>query len=109
MLDFEKGCDEKNPSMVIVAGDVNSTIACALVAAKLLIPFAHVEAGLRPFDMSMQEDINRNLTHRISYLLFTPSPAAYQNLANKGVKAEHITLVGNIIIDSILTTSVLPI
>jgi len=61
MLDFEKVCDEKNPSMVIVAGDVNSTIACALVAAKLLIPVAHVEAGLRSFDMSMPEEINRIL------------------------------------------------
>ena len=88
MLDFEKVCDEKNPSMVIVAGDVNSTIACALVAAKFLIPVAHVEAGLRSFDMSMPEEINRILTDRISDLLFTPSPDADQNLANEGVKAE---------------------
>ena len=105
MLDFEKVCEEKSPSMVIVAGDVNSTIACALVAAKLLIPVAHVEAGLRSFDMSMPEEINRILTDRISDLLFTPSPDADQNLANEGVKAENIKLVGNIMIDSLLNHS----
>ena len=102
MLDFEKVCEGKNPSMVIVAGDVNSTIACALVATKLLIPVAHVEAGLRSFDMSMPEEINRILTDRISNLLFTPSPDADLNLANEGVKAENIWMVGNIMIDSLL-------
>jgi len=94
MLDFEKVCIEKKPSMVIVAGDVNSTIACALVAAKLWIPVAHVEAGLRSFDRTMPEEINRILTDRISDLLFTPSPDADQNLIAEGMEPEKIKLVG---------------
>ena len=105
MLDFEKVCIEKEPSMVVVAGDVNSTIACALVSAKQLIPVSHVEAGLRSFDMHMPEEINRILTDRISNLLFTPSPDADENLLREGVKPDSIKLVGNIMIDSLLNHS----
>ncbi|MDP7007879.1 MAG: UDP-N-acetylglucosamine 2-epimerase (non-hydrolyzing), partial [Candidatus Poseidoniia archaeon] len=105
MVDFEKVCIEKRPSMVIVAGDVNSTIACALVAAKLWIPVAHVEAGLRSFDRAMPEEINRILTDRISDLLFTPSPDANQNLIAEGMEPEKIKLVGNIMIDTLLLHS----
>ena len=102
MIDFEEICEENKPSMVIVAGDVNSTIACALVSSKMNIPVAHVESGLRSFDMKMPEEINRVLTDRISNLLFTPSLDANQNLINEGVNEKSIKLVGNIMIDSLL-------
>ena len=105
MIDFEKVCLENQPLMVVVAGDVNSTIACALVASKLSIPVSHVEAGLRSFDMNMPEEINRILTDRISDLLFTPSPDADKNLLKEGAKPERIKLVGNIMIDSLLNHS----
>ncbi len=90
------------PDLVIVAGDVNSTIACALVAKKLHIPVAHLEAGLRSFDESMPEEINRVLTDRISDLLLTPSEDGDANLLNEGVPIEKIHLVGNIMIDSLV-------
>lgn len=90
------------PDMVIVAGDVNSTIACALVAKKLHIPVAHLEAGLRSFDDRMPEEINRVLTDRISDLLLTPSDDGDANLLKEGVPAERIHLVGNIMIDSLV-------
>ena len=102
MVDFEEICEKNKPSMVVVAGDVNSTIACALVSSKMNIPVAHVEAGLRSFDMEMPEEINRILTDRISNLLFTPSLDANQNLINEGVNENSIKLVGNIMIDSLL-------
>lgn len=102
MIDFEEVCENETPEMVIVAGDVNSTIACALVARKLSIPVGHVEAGLRSFDMKMPEEINRILTDRISNLLFTPSKDANQNLAKEGMDSQCIKLVGNIMIDSLL-------
>ena len=102
MIDFEEICEKNQPSMVVVAGDVNSTIACALVSSKLNIPVAHVEAGLRSFDMEMPEEINRVLTDRISNLLFTPSTDANQNLINEGANENSIKLVGNIMIDSLL-------
>ena len=101
MVDFEEICLERNPQRVVVAGDVNSTIACALVATKLNIPVDHVEAGLRSFDMNMPEEINRILTDRISSLLFTPSEDANINLINEGVKPEKIKFTGNIMIDSL--------
>ena len=88
--------------LVIVAGDVNSTIACALVAKKLHIPVAHLEAGLRSFDERMPEEINRVLTDRISDLLLTPSDDGDANLLKEGVPAEKIHLVGNIMIDSLV-------
>ena len=103
MISFEKVCLELNPSMVIVVGDVNSTIACAMVAAKLLIPCAHVEAGLRSGDMDMPEEVNRVLTDRICNLLLTPSPDGDENLRAEGVEEERIFPVGNIMIDSLLS------
>lgn len=90
------------PDLVIVAGDVNSTIACALVAKKLHIPVAHLEAGLRSFDERMPEEINRILTDRISDLLFTPSQDGNANLINEGVAPEKVYFVGNIMIDSLV-------
>jgi len=105
MIDFEKVCLKEKPSMVIVAGDVNSTIACALVASKLWIPVAHVEAGLRSFDMQMPEEINRILTDQISDLLLTPSIDANENLAKEGISDERVKLVGNIMIDTLLNNA----
>lgn len=90
------------PDLVIVAGDVNSTIACALVAKKLHIQVAHLEAGLRSFDESMPEEINRVLTDRISDILLTPSLDADENLINEGVPSDRIARVGNIMIDSLI-------
>ncbi len=102
MMDFETICLEHNPSMVVVVGDVNSTLACSLVAVKLHIPSAHIEAGLRSFDRMMPEEINRIVTDSICDLLLTPSPDGDENLAREGVAAEKVHLVGNIMIDSLL-------
>ena len=85
MIRFEEVCREHSPSMVVVVGDVNSTIACALVAKKMQIPVAHVEAGLRSGDRTMPEEINRILTDSISDLLFTPSRDGDENLIAEGV------------------------
>lgn len=90
------------PDMVIVAGDVNSTIACALVAKKLHIPVVHLEAGLRSYDERMPEEINRVLTDRISDLLLTPSMDGNENLLKEGVDPIRIHFVGNIMIDSLV-------
>lgn len=90
------------PDLVIVAGDVNSTIACALVAKKLYIPVAHLEAGLRSYDDRMPEEINRVLTDRISDILLTPSLDANNNLEKEGIEPEKIYFVGNIMIDSLV-------
>jgi UDP-N-acetylglucosamine 2-epimerase (non-hydrolysing) len=90
------------PDMVLVVGDVNSTIAAALTAAKLGIRAAHVEAGLRSFDMTMPEEINRKLTDAISDLLFVTEESGVTNLKNEGVPADKIFLVGNVMIDSLL-------
>jgi UDP-N-acetylglucosamine 2-epimerase (non-hydrolysing) len=90
------------PDMVLVAGDVNSTIACALVAAKERIPIAHVEAGLRSFDRSMPEEINRTLTDALSDLLFTTEESANRNLANEGIAPDKIFFAGNLMIDSLV-------
>ena len=94
---------DKKPDMVVVAGDVNSTIAAAIVAAKNNppIPVAHVEAGLRSFDMTMPEEVNRILTDRISALCLTPSPDGDVNLRKEGVPEERIVCVGNVMIDSL--------
>lgn len=91
------------PDMVLVPGDVNSTIACAIVAAKENIPIAHVEAGLRSFDRSMPEEINRLLTDAISDLLFTTEESANLNLANEGIPQQQIYFVGNLMIDSLVS------
>ena len=101
LIEFEKECLQRKPSLIIVAGDVNSTLACALVAVKLNIPVAHVEAGLRSFDNTMPEEINRILTDRISELLFTSEGSGTKNLLNEGVPKEKIHFVGNCMIDSV--------
>jgi UDP-N-acetylglucosamine 2-epimerase (non-hydrolysing) len=90
------------PEMVIVYGDVNSTLAAAIAASKLGFPVAHVEAGLRSFDMSMPEEINRIVTDRLSDVLLCTSPDAIAHLAHEGVEAERIHLVGNPMIDTLL-------
>ena len=102
MIEFEKVLFQEKPDMVIVVGDVNSTIAAALAAVKLHIPLAHVEAGLRSFDRTMPEEINRLLTAVISDYLFTPSPDANENLQREGIPEEKILLVGNVMVDSLL-------
>lgn len=98
---YEKILLEDKPDVVIVAGDVNSTAACAIDAVKLHIPVAHLEAGLRSFDREMPEEINRLLTDSISDWLFTPSIDGDQNLIKEGTPKEKIHLVGNIMIDSL--------
>jgi UDP-N-acetylglucosamine 2-epimerase (non-hydrolysing) len=99
---FEAVVLEQRPDLVIVYGDVNSTVAAALVCAKLLVPVAHVEAGLRSFDRSMPEEINRLLTDQISDLLFTPSEDGNLNLQREGVAQEKVHLVGNVMIDTLM-------
>ena len=99
---YEKILIEKKPNMIIVFGDVNSTIACSLAAAKLGIPIAHVESGLRSFDWNMPEEINRVLTDRLSTVLFTTSPEAKDNLINEGISTKRIHFVGNTMIDSLV-------
>src|SRR5262245_7903174 len=102
MIEFEKVCAAERPDLVVVVGDVNSTLAASLVAAKLLIPVAHVEAGLRSRDRTMPEEINRIVTDRLSDLLLTPSRDGNENLIAEGTPPERIHLVGNIMIDSLL-------
>jgi len=102
MRRFEPIIDEQKPACVLVVGDVNSTLACALVAVKAGVAVAHVEAGLRSFDRSMPEEINRLLTDQISDLLFTTEPSAHDNLAREGIPSERIRFVGNVMIDSVL-------
>ncbi len=102
MKAFEPVARERDPSAVVVVGDVNSTIACGLVAAKLGIPVAHVEAGLRSFDRTMPEEINRVLTDAISDLLFCTEQSGVENLRREGVAEERIHLVGNLMIDTLL-------
>jgi UDP-N-acetylglucosamine 2-epimerase (non-hydrolysing) len=102
MLRFEPMAVERKPDLVLVYGDVNSTVAVALVCSKLLIPVAHVEAGLRSFDRTMPEEINRLLTDQIADLLFTPSEDADRNLLREGIAPEKIHLAGNVMIDSLL-------
>jgi UDP-N-acetylglucosamine 2-epimerase (non-hydrolysing) len=98
---FEPVVLEEKPDWVLVVGDVNSTIACALVCVKLGIKVAHVEAGLRSRDRTMPEEINRLLTDQIADVLLTPSPDADQNLLAEGIPQERIRFVGNIMIDSL--------
>lgn len=102
MIEFEKICNELNPSIVVVVGDVNSTVACSIVCAKLLIKCAHVESGLRSNDREMPEEINRIITDSISDILLTPSSDGNVNLEKEGVSKDRIYLVGNIMIDSLL-------
>jgi UDP-N-acetylglucosamine 2-epimerase (non-hydrolysing) len=93
---------EQKPDWVLVYGDVNSTVAAALVCSKLLVPVAHVEAGLRSFDRTMPEEINRLLTDQVSDMLFTPSEDGNVNLAHEGVDARKVHLVGNVMIDTLV-------
>ncbi|MEK7403977.1 MAG: UDP-N-acetylglucosamine 2-epimerase (non-hydrolyzing) [Acidobacteriota bacterium] len=102
MVEFEKICIAHRPDWVMVVGDVNSTLACAVTAKKLGIKVAHVEAGLRSRDMSMPEEINRVCTDAVSDLLFTTDQMASENLRNEGVSAEKILFVGNTMIDTLL-------
>jgi len=104
MVEFEKVCQAEKPDLVVVVGDVNSTLACSIVSAKLWIPLAHVEAGLRSFDLRMPEEINRIVTDRLSDILLTHSPEADANLIGEGVPARKIHRVGNIMIDSLVAS-----
>lgn len=101
MIAYEKFCVGNRPDWTIVVGDVNSTLACALAAKKLLIPVAHLEAGLRSHDYTMPEEINRIVTDAIADLLWTPSPDADANLEREGVSEKRIRRVGNIMIDAL--------
>jgi UDP-N-acetylglucosamine 2-epimerase (non-hydrolysing) len=101
MTAFEEICLAQRPDLVVVVGDVNSTMAASLVAAKLLIPIAHVEAGLRSFDRTMPEEINRIVTDRLADLLLTPSRDADENLRAEGTAPEKIHFVGNVMIDTL--------
>ncbi len=102
MIKFEKFLVKDKPLLVIVVGDVNSTLACTLVAKKLFINVAHVEAGLRSFDIRMPEEINRLLTDQISDLLFTTEESAEINLTREGITPSKISFVGNIMIDTLI-------
>lgn len=99
---FETILLQERPNLVIVVGDVNSTLACALTSVKLEIPVAHVEAGLRSFDRTMPEEINRILTDTISDLLFTTERSADDNLLREGIVKEKIHFVGNVMIDTLI-------
>jgi len=102
MRRFEPVLDAHRPSCVLVVGDVNSTLACTLVASKKGVPVAHVEAGLRSYDRSMPEEINRVLTDQIADLLYTTERVAHDNLAREGIDASRAHFVGNVMIDSLL-------
>lgn len=102
MVAFEPVCVREKPDWIVVVGDVNSTMACTLVAAKLGIKVAHVEAGLRSFDRTMPEEINRVVTDALADLLLTPSVDADQNLKREGIPASKIRFVGNIMIDTLI-------
>ncbi len=102
MTGLEELFAERRPSLVVVYGDVNSTVAASLVAAKMGIPTAHVEAGLRSFDLSMPEEINRLVTDRLADLLLTTSVDAVAHLGNEGVHTDRIHFVGNPMIDTLL-------
>ena len=102
MIAFDNALNNHRPDLVLVVGDVNSTIACALVAVKRGIPVAHVEAGLRSGDRTMPEEINRLLTDQISDYLFTTEPAGAENLTREGIAQHRIFFVGNVMIDTLL-------
>ena len=93
MIEFEQVIQNENPAMVVVFGDVNSTLACSVTAKKLFFPVTHVEAGLRSIDMTMPEEINRKVTDAISDILFTPSKDADENLIQEGVERRKSILL----------------
>jgi UDP-N-acetylglucosamine 2-epimerase (non-hydrolysing) len=101
MIEFEKVCQEIKPDIVVVVGDVNSTIAASLTARKLFIPVAHVEAGLRSFDETMPEELNRRLTDCLSNLLFVSEPAGLENLHREGIEMSRVHLVGDIMLETL--------
>src|SRR5258708_8208735 len=101
MVEIEPVLLREQPDVVLVAGDVNSTPAAALTAAKLGFAVAHVEAGLRSRDWTMPEEVNRVLTDRLSHLLFTPSRDGDENLAREGIDPKRVHFVGNVMIDSL--------
>lgn len=103
MMEFEKVLFREKPDLVIVVGDVNSTLAATLVAIKMHIPIAHVEAGLYLDDLSLPEEVNRLITDIISDYLFTPSREAFKSVRRKGVPDSRIFFVGNIMVDSLLS------
>jgi UDP-N-acetylglucosamine 2-epimerase (non-hydrolysing) len=102
MIEFEKVCLQYKPDLVLVVGDVNSTVACSLVASKLWIPVAHVEAGLRSFDRQMPEEINRLVTDALSDYLFITEKSGRENLLKEGIAENKIHFVGNCMIDSLV-------
>ena len=102
MLRFEPVVAEHRPDIVLVVGDVNSTVACALVAVRMGVRVAHVEAGLRSFDRTMPEEINRLLTDAISDLLFVTEPSGLANLKREGIAPEKVHFVGNVMIDTLM-------
>jgi len=102
ILRFEEVVLERKPDLVVVYGDVNSTVAATLVCAKLMVPVAHVEAGLRSFDRSMPEEINRIVTDQLAELLFTPSEDGNENLLSEGIHPDRIHFVGNVMIDTLV-------
>lgn len=102
MVKFEESCLKHNPDWIVVVGDVNSTAACTIVAKKLGIKVAHVEAGLRSYDMSMPEEVNRKVTDCLCDLLLTPSRDGDENLLKEGVEPEKIKFVGNIMVDTLV-------
>ena len=102
MVEFERVVEERKPDLVVVVGDVNSTLGCSLVAAKASVPLAHVEAGLRSFDRSMPEEINRLVTDCLATILFTTSQDADEHLLAEGHGADQIHFVGNTMIDTLL-------
>jgi UDP-N-acetylglucosamine 2-epimerase (non-hydrolysing) len=96
MVELERVVDDVQPHLAVVVGDVNSTLAAAIVAAKACVPVAHIEAGLRSFDRTMPEEVNRIVTDRLSTLRLTPSRDANENLLSEGCPAESIHFVGNV-------------
>ena len=102
MLRLETELNERRPDLVLVVGDVNSTVAAAMVASKLGIPLVHVEAGLRSFDRRMPEETNRLITDVLSDYLFASEPSAVANLLAEGIQREKIFLVGNVMIDTLM-------
>jgi UDP-N-acetylglucosamine 2-epimerase (non-hydrolysing) len=103
MKRFEPALDEHKPSCVLVVGDVNSTLACTLVAVKKSVPVVHVEAGLRSYDRKMPEEINRVLTDQVADRLYTTERSALANLVREGVAEERVCFAGNVMIDSLLS------
>lgn len=101
MLEFEKICNKKSPDLLIVVGDVNSTMACSIVAKKLHVEVAHIEAGLRSYDRNMPEEINRLITDSISDYFFVTEKSAVDNLLKEGIDESKIHFVGNLMIDSL--------